>query len=75
MNARCKINPMFNDGDISQYQKNEFYNSARAFYERASKYDLDNLPYTDELLKQAEMINWEHHKDATIDSITDFVQR
>ena len=38
LNARCKINRMFNDGDISQYQKNKFYNSGRAFYERAFKY-------------------------------------
>ena len=66
---------MFNDGDISQYQKNKFYNSARAFYKRAFKYALDNLPYSDELLKHEEVINWEHHKDATIDRITYFVQR
>ena len=66
---------MFNDGDISQYQKNKFYNSARAFYERASKHALDNLSYSDELLKHAEVINWEQRKDATIDSITNFVQR
>ena len=75
LNARCKINRMFNDGDISQYQKNKFYNSARAFYERASKHALDNLSYSDELLKHAEVINWEQRKDATIDSITNFVQR
>ena len=28
-----------------------------------------------ELLKHAEVINWEHRKDVTIDSITYFVQR
>ena len=75
LNARCKINRKCNDGDIKQYQKNEFYYSARAFYERAFKYALDNLPHSDELLKHAEVINWEHPKDATIDSITYFVQR
>ena len=75
LNARCKINLMFNDGDISQHQKNKFYNPALAFYERAFKYTLDNLPHSDELLKHAEVINWEHRKDATIDSITYFVQR
>ena len=72
---RCKINQMFNDGDISQHQKNKFYNSARAFYERAFKYALDNLPHSDELLKHAEVINWELCKDVTIDNITYFVQR
>ena len=75
LNARCKINRMFNDGDISQHQKNKFYNSALVFYERGFKYALDNLPHSDELLKHAELINWEHRKDATIDSIAYFVQR
>ena len=56
LNTRCKINQMFNDGDISQHQKNKFYNSARAFYERAFKYALDNLPHSDELLKHAKVL-------------------
>ena len=50
LNTRCKINQMFNDGDISQHQKNNFYNSARVFYKRAFKYTLDNLPHSDEPL-------------------------
>ena len=75
LNARCKINRMFNDRDISQYQKNKFYSSARAFYERAFKYALDNLPHSDDLLRHTEVVNWEHRKDATIDSVTYFVQR
>ena len=75
LNTRCKINQMFNDGDISQHQKNKFYNSARTFYERAFKYALDNLPHSDELLKHVEVINWEHRKDVTINSITYFAQR
>ena len=74
-NARCKINRMFNDGDISQHQKNKFYNSAWVFCERTFKYALDNLSHSDELLKHAELINWEHRKDTTINSITYFVQR
>ena len=75
LNTRCKINQMFNDGDFSQHRKNKFYNSARAFYERAFKHALDNLPHSDELLKHSEVINWELRKDVTIDSITYFVQR
>ena len=75
LNARCKINRMFNDGDISQHQKNKFYNSARVFCERAFTYALGNLPRSGELLKHAELINWKHRKDAIIDSITYFVQR
>ena len=46
LNTRCKVNQMFNDGDISQHQKNKFYNSARAFYERVFKYPLENLPHS-----------------------------
>ena len=40
----------------------------RAFHQRAYKYALDNLLYSEELLKYAEVINWEHREDATIDS-------
>ena len=50
LNTRCKINRMFNNGDISQHQLNKFYNSAGVFYERAFKYAQDNLPHSDELL-------------------------
>ena len=74
LNTRCKINQNFNDGDISQHQKNKFYNSVRAFHERAFKYTLDNLTHSHELLKHAEVINWEHRKDVTINSITYFAQ-
>ena len=74
-NAQIKINRMFNNGDISQLQKIKFYNSARAFYEGAFKYALDILPHSDQLLEHAEVINWEHRKDATIDSIIYFFQK
>ena len=67
LNTRCKINRMFNDGDISQHQKNKFHNSARAFYKRAFKYAMDNLPHSGKPSKHAEVINWEHGKDATIE--------
>ena len=74
LNVLYKVNQLFNDDDVSQHQKNKFYNSDRAFYERAFKYALDNLHNSDELLKDAEVINWEHREDVTIDSITYFVQ-
>ena len=73
-NARCKINRMFDKGDIRQHQKKIFYNSARAFYERAFKCALDNLPQSDVFFKKhAEVINWEYSKDTTIDRIAYFV--
>ena len=57
LNAQCKINRMFNNGDISQHQKNKFYNLAQVFSERAFKYALDNFPHSDELLKHTELGN------------------
>ena len=73
-NVRCKINRMFDKGNIRQHQKKIFYNSARAFYERAFKYALDNLPLSDVFFKKhAEVINWEYSKDIAIDRITYFV--
>ena len=68
LNTLCKINQNFNDGDTNQHQKNKFYNSVRAFHERAFKYALDNLTHSHELLKHAEVINWEHLKDVTINT-------
>ena len=49
LNTRGKINQMFKDGDIKQHQKNNFYNWARAFYEKAFQHALDNLPHSHEL--------------------------
>ena len=73
-NARCKINRIFDNGDIRQHQKKKIYNSARVFYERAFKYVLDNLPHSDVFFKKyTEVINWEYSKDSTIDRITYFV--
>ena len=74
LNAWCKIKRSPNDGGISQHQKTNFYNSAWASYKRAFKYGRDNLHHADEILKYVKMINWEHRKDATIDSITGFLQ-
>ena len=62
LNARCKINRMFNDGDIIQHQQNKLYSLSGAFYKRAFKYALDNLLRSDELLKHVKVINWEQRK-------------
>ena len=74
LNPWCKIKRTFNDDGISQHQKTNFYNSAWAFYKRAFKYGRDNLHHADEILKYVKVINWEHRKDATIDSIIGFAQ-
>ena len=75
LNSRCLLNWMFNDGDIDDYQKRRFYRSAQAFYETAYKYSLNNLPHSDDLLKHAEVVNWETRKDASTDSLGYFVKR
>ena len=62
LNARCKINRMFNDGDIIQHQQNKFYSLSGTFYKRAFKYALDNLLRSDELLKHVKVMNWEQRK-------------
>ena len=69
LNTQCQIKRMFNNDDISQHQKNKFYNLDCSFYKRAFKYALNNLPHSDEILKHEGVINWEHRKCATIDSI------
>ena len=56
LNARCKINRMFNDGDISQHQKYKFYNYAWTFYKRSLKYVLDNLTHSDNNLTHYSII-------------------
>ena len=69
LNTQCQIKRILNDDDISQHQKNKFYNLDRSFYKRAFKYALNNLPHSDEILKHVGVINWEHRKFATIDSL------
>ena len=75
MTTRCTLNRLFNDGDITQHQKDEFYRAARAFYVMTYKYALSNLPHSDDLLNNAEVINWETRTNANIDGITYFVNR
>jgi hypothetical protein len=75
LNSRCLLNRLFKEGDISQHKKELFYQAPRVFYETAYKYALANQPHSDDLLKSAEVINWEERKEANIDGITYFVKR
>jgi hypothetical protein len=75
LNSRCLINRLFKEGDISQHQKDLFYQAARMFYATAFKYALDNLPHSDDLLKSAEVINWAERRKANLDGIINGCQK
>ena len=53
-----------------------FYKAARGFFERAFRYALDNLPHQDELLFNAQCINWEMRpNDSISDGLQYFIER
>ena len=53
MTTKMRLRQLFDDGDISEVQRNTFYESVCAFYVRAMEYATRNLPLNDELLKNA----------------------
>ena len=63
------------DGDISPAQVRRFYDSVRAFYERAWEYALDNLPLEDVLLKHAKFVNFKLREEVTFLQVEYFVER
>ena len=63
------------EGDISPAQVRRFYDSVRAFYERAWEYALDNLPLDDALLKHAKLVNFKSREEVTFAQVEYFVER
>ena len=75
--TKSRLKKLYQDGDISEHQMNTFYKaaSARRFFERAFRYALDSLPHQDELLFNAQCVNWEMRRNDISDSLQHFIER
>ena len=75
MTTKTRLRQLFDDGDISEAQRNTFYKSVRAFYVRAMEYATSNLPLNDELLKNARFLDFHSRESASISQVEYFVNR
>ena len=65
----------FEEGDVTSAQVKKFYNSVQAFYVRAMKYALHNLPLMDDLLRNAKFVHFHSRESATSSQVKYFVER
>ena len=75
MTTKMRLHQLFDDGDVSEAQRNTFFKSARAFYVRAMEYATKNLPLNDELLKNARFLDFHSRENASISQVEYFVNR
>ena len=75
MTTKTRLRQLFDDGDISEAQRNTFYKSVRAFYVRAMEYATSNLPLNDELLKNARFLDFHSRESASISQVEYFMNR
>ena len=62
-------------GDVTTRQVKEFHRAVREFYSTVATYALANLPLKDEVLQNAEFVNFGDRASATITQVTYFVTR
>ena len=74
--TKSRLKKLHQDGDITEHQMKTFNKAARRFFERAFRYALDNLPQQDELLFNAQCINWGMRRNDNIsDGLQYFIER
>ena len=68
---------LFNDGSISRNEKEEFYDGARAFFQKAFKYAANNLPINDPVLLNARVLNYYERRNplTSVDQLHFFIER
>ena len=62
----------FNDGSISNRDKDCFFVAIRAFYVEGVTIALKKLPFDDLVLNHAKFLNFEKHEDCTFDNVEYF---
>lgn len=73
--TRSKLATLLNDGDVSETEVNLFFKAVRSFYMAAMDYALKNLPIKDELLINAQFLDFNSRISATLSQVEYFVQR
>ena len=63
------------EGDISVQQLKKFYSAVRQFYIAAAQYMWKNLPLNDDVLRNAQFVNWNKRRSTTFAEASFFVER
>lgn len=56
--TKTKLNKLFNEGDIKKNEKDKFLDGVLQFYSSVTKYGLDKLPLSDEVLMHSVFVNF-----------------
>ena len=73
--TKSTLNKLFEDGTISDSQKDKFLAAVHAFYERSFKYGMEKLPIDDPVLKNAVFVDFPKCENVDLDNISLFVER
>ena len=73
--TRSTLHTRLDNGALAPSQSKRFYESVRAFYVHAFEYALKNLPLNDELLKNANFVNFTLRTDSAFAQVEYFVTR
>ncbi len=74
--TRQKLVKLHNEGDLSNQEVQIFYEAIRSFYySTASSYAFKNLPISDEVLRNAQFVDFSHRLNSTFTQVLYFVSR
>ena len=73
--TKTKLNKLFDEGDISQNEKEKFLDGVLQFYCSVTKYGLDKLPLSDEVLMHSVFINFTERENCEFESVEFFVEK
>ena len=67
--TRRTLKQLFENGDISQANLDNFFDGARAFFSRAYEYCVKWLPLEDPLLKHCQFLDFEKRSNSSFDCV------
>lgn len=56
--TKLLLNKLEHDGDISAREKSQFFEAVRQYYFKATEYALTHLPLKENVIKNAEFVNF-----------------
>ena len=73
--TKSTLSKLFDNGTISESQKDKFLDGVQAFYERSFKYGMEKLHIDDPLLKNAVFVDFSKRDNDNLDDVLIFVER
>lgn len=73
--TKTKLNKLFNEGDIKKSEKDKFLDGVLQFYSSVTKYGLDKLPLSDEVLMHSVFVNFTERESCEFESVEFFVEQ